>query len=808
MYYSIWILITIFAAKARTATQWCEKDIYPTELRSVGKQTEGLAIWSPIRAGGHRLLTLCSNVTGLPVERHCAFDYDSPTGKWEFIDRKTTFLSCDVIHNDCKEEIVKQFFLRKNGVKVETTNRLLPGKLGEYSPSQKVCLQSTGLPLSRRCIYNARHYKAEWDNKIVGNSYCLQDINQEIITGDLNRLYLKLRNNTNNGGEENLLIATQTSALLAKAKTSRIAADLKIATDILEILAQQDHKPELMAKILEIANHLMECDENVVRMSQPLDIPNRLIKILDNYYDRTGKKSTSCGTVPNGVHYSSVQYTTVFQINPACANISGIAVYRASAHPTASMLYDATTQRYFRFINMYEEIKDIIRDPHIEVATYFPRHVWTAIQEDESNVVPVDTITISLYRNKNFFMDEDHLDDAHEPDSVILSSSVPGYKGGLIDSVPLLLKYHRKEEDQRPTCRYWNSTNWISDASVNTTTVISDTNDYLMCKSIQLLPLAAVWTVQVREVVQTNTVVLTLRRESTVDMVSVVGCGLSLLVLIFIWMTALCCSHWRSDISNKLLFNLCFVLSLIMVYLLLANMWKIKDAMIDISNRHYCIAMGAFLQYTILVLFLWMLFIAYLQYRRYVAVVGVVTPSHFVAKYALAAWGLPLLPTIMLVYLDPKTYAPMLREVGNDNSLSAAMCFPTGYALYATVVFPVVVIILVNFIIFLYVLCSVRKSLQKYKRNQHRQEMTSQVWLTLLLFLLLCMTLAFGILAYAKGSLLYSFLFCLTVTVQGFMLFIYFVVIDKFVRFKWLSCCYPKDYNVMDDTIMSPLSEY
>lgn len=362
--------------------------------------------------------------------------------------------------------------------------------------------------------------------------------------------------------------------------------------------------------------------------------------------------------------------------------------------------------------------------------------------------------------------------------------------------MPIILHYETKDVEKSSSCRYWNYRTWVDDGTTFSTSLLHN-KQRILCNTRHLAPLAVVVESTLKHVETTNTVLLTLFGESSVDVVSIAGCALSIFGLICIWMMALCCSRWRLNIHNNLLLNICFVLTLIMVYFLFINMSKIRDTLIDINNHHHCVAMGAFLQYTVLVLFIWMLFIGILQYQRYNSLGGVITTTHFVAKYALAAWGLPIVPTILLVYLDPNSYA----SISGDG-----ICYPSGIGLYITVVMPISLMSITNLVIFCYILCKIRKSMKNFKNSKRRQELVIQVRISILLFLLLGTSWIFGIMAHMYGNMVYSFLFCLTATLQGFLVFIYFSVIEKSDSVTWIRRLLPKDYFQTDDKLTSPLT--
>ncbi|KAL3855926.1 hypothetical protein ACJMK2_015123 [Sinanodonta woodiana] len=68
-----------------------------------------------------------------------------------------------------------------------------------------------------------------------------------------------------------------------------------------------------------------------------------------------------------------------------------------------------------------------------------------------------------------------------------------------------------------------------------------------------------------------------------------------------------------------------------------------------------CIIVSALLHYFILASFMWMLIEGFLQYLRFVKVLGTYIPQ-FIIKTLIPAWGMPLVPVIVLLSLDYKFY--------------------------------------------------------------------------------------------------------------------------------------------------------
>jgi len=186
-----------------------------------------------------------------------------------------------------------------------------------------------------------------------------------------------------------------------------------------------------------------------------------------------------------------------------------------------------------------------------------------------------------------------------------------------------------------------------------------------------------------------------LRNESMLDDITAFGCGLSLFGLLAIWLTAALSKKWRSLQPTKLLLNLSLAMTLLFGLLLLVyiNEWVWQFPLI--RNHVECIAVGALLQYSVLLLFSWMLLIGYLQYQRHVTVL-VVRSEHVVLRVATIAWLIPLLPTLLLLFIDSSSYSP----IQYDDEI-ATLCYPSGHGLAYGVLWPIGLVLIVNVYVFI-----------------------------------------------------------------------------------------------------------
>ncbi|XP_011295976.1 adhesion G-protein coupled receptor G4 [Musca domestica] len=789
------LLLSIFTVLR--AEQWCQKDIYPSRIHTTKTEIDVLVMWNPARVGSLTRLELCSSRNGLPFERHCSWRTSQADNGavWDVVEKGTQFVNCSSIYNNCKSDSFQHYYIHKNKQHTKFTNRWHSAKMGELAITNEPCLLATGLPLAKRCVYNARQYLAEWErSKDVENAKCLLEINENLITFDLYKLYNEAKSAFDT--KTAIDVISKVRNLLAKSGTVRTPADLEITTQILFSITQRNPNIELLQKIQDIVNQLLGSPEYIVQAALKLNTPKSLINAMENYHDIIARRmfqEHNCNLVPNGVIHHATNLTSAFYVNPACSKITGIAVYSTLAHPTAAMTYDTNIQGYLRFIQMNESLDDVAAESHLQMAAYIPQTAWEALIKNDIKRNELDVIRILLYKNGNFFIDR-RASNGYQVDTPVLSISVPGHKADLSESIPIILQYHKNDDQVIPKCSSFIDGTWISNADAQPLD-----GNLLLCKTVHLKQLAAVRRVEHPSPQIHRAALLTVISDSTVNVISIVGSGLSLFALVCIWMTALCCTHWRSQTSNQLLLNLCFVLTLIMVYFLFINISSVWDVVVDISNNYHCVAMGAFLQYTILVLLMWMLFIGFFQYQRYNAVVGSIRTSNFVAKYALAAWGLPMVPIALLILFDSKSYVPQ----GED-----PICYPSGIGFYLTVVLPISCLIILNVVILIYIFFKLRKSLTTYRHTIHRQQLRVQIRLSIFLFILLALSWIFGIISHLNDSLLFSFLFCLTSTFQGLMLFVYFVVVDKNDQFAWVRCCVPKDYFPKTDTVMSQLTTF
>ncbi|XP_073820078.1 adhesion G-protein coupled receptor G6-like [Musca autumnalis] len=572
------------------------------------------------------------------------------------------------------------------------------------------------------------------------------------MTYDLYKLNNEVAKKNGTLSEEDALnTTTKLCEILNTTNIDRIPADLQITTHILQTITQHNKQPELLPNVLKIANNLMSSSAGIIMASNKIGTTKILIKTVEEYLDNITPTimptTDNCSKLRNGVIVKSEDQITVFYINALCTNISGVAIYQKSVQPTVRMMYDALTKSYYRYLYMNQSLDELIQESNIEAAVHLPENLWKSNSK-------LGTVKISLYHRNEIFMDE-HA--SVQPNSLVLKVTVPEYKE-LPENVSLIFRDHHPQADKenktstaRHQCGQWNYKAWNYDNEGDTTTIANNKN-LILCKTRSTVSFGALVGLS-QFTASNNLFVLRTLMEYTMDIISIVGCCLSLFGLLCIWITAICYKKWRMQASNKLLLNISVVLTLLMAYFLFINIPDTRTSMINPATPQYCIAEGAFLQYIILVLFFWMFFLAILQYKRYVVVVGVDDVQYYFAQITIAAWCLPIVPTALVLYFDSTAYIPAPPPPGNDDyGINYPICYLKGLSLYLSLLLPIAIISIANLVVFVCILVSVNNSLNRKLTKRDRNMIYVQLRLSILLFFLLGISWVFGLLAHLDQS--------------------------------------------------------
>ncbi|KAJ8935161.1 hypothetical protein NQ314_012980 [Rhamnusium bicolor] len=252
------------------------------------------------------------------------------------------------------------------------------------------------------------------------------------------------------------------------------------------------------------------------------------------------------------------------------------------------------------------------------------------------------------------------------------------------------------------------------------------------------------------------------------DIITAVNCLLSVVGIFGILLTAALFERWRRNTGNQILLNFSIAISIKMVMLYVS---------VEVYASHaegvMCSVTGAILHFAMLSEFCWMLIIAILQFKRFVEVLGG-PPKYVLLKACVCGWVFPLLPVMLILIIDTDNY----------NEGEVGLCYPSGLGLYLGIWLPLIIIVTINFVIFIFIIYNVFHK-KTETRDLVNHEILFQWRLALLLFSMLGLTWLFGFLSQIQGAYVFVYLFCFTATLQGFIMFLFFIVFNQSTRFLY-----------------------
>ncbi|KAK7091735.1 adhesion G-protein coupled receptor G2-like [Littorina saxatilis] len=252
--------------------------------------------------------------------------------------------------------------------------------------------------------------------------------------------------------------------------------------------------------------------------------------------------------------------------------------------------------------------------------------------------------------------------------------------------------------------------------------------------------------------------------ESALSLISVFGlslsiAGLSVTVISFIAIKKLHSSH-----PQQTLFNMALALLLAWVTFL--------AGFSRVHGHVSCVLVAALLHYLILVSFMWMVIEGILQYLLLVKVM-VTKFSRYMLKTALPAWGLPLIPVIIILSIDVDLYS------GGEH-----YCWMSRTPFYYAFLAPIIIMVSANIVLYVLVVVSV------CRRRDMSHGGTSYTVISIRAsigcFVVLGLSWLFAFFAIEDARLVFQYLFTCTTAFQGFLIFAIFTARDPAVRQFWL----------------------
>jgi 7 transmembrane receptor (Secretin family) len=254
--------------------------------------------------------------------------------------------------------------------------------------------------------------------------------------------------------------------------------------------------------------------------------------------------------------------------------------------------------------------------------------------------------------------------------------------------------------------------------------------------------------------------------QNTLDIISLIGCIVSLVSLSGVFLTALINRKWLKGPGQKMLLQMSIALAMLMIMFLVGAYAE--------PNEIGCFFVGFFLHYAILCNFFWMLVAGYLQYYRLVRVIYTRSPK-LILKAAAIGWGVPVIPgALVLLSAQFQVYS------------GRPLCLPRGWAFHATILAPLCIILICNLFTFvmifknLYTMVEPRRHIDNCISIRRFKQLA-------FLFTLLGLNWVFGVcqVVFPETRVFFAYLFSFTVAFQGLAYLIFFVLMHDKARDSW-----------------------
>lgn len=529
-----------------------------------------------------------------------------------------------------------------------------------------------------------------------------------------------------------------------------------------------------------IYNELLSVNEDILRKSADQNATNQLLHSLEivvngleltspnnNYKPKDFiARSITNNLQCQGVEIVHMKRLFVALIDPNVANVTGIGLFSKSAHiPDDFYLYNVSS------ILKFQSSISLLLNDDLAIATYITSELLDQLQDRHGLI---RKIVIVIFNNDNMFQ-SDSTNTQPRADRMIVSISVPEIDTkNLPESLSTYFRSSAIDQITRNACNFWNYTKGWSMSGVRVNGIHKWN---VQCNSTHLTHFGHLLL---------KPIPLSLTDERILNMITIMGCSVSLLGISAIFTTAVKFPLWRSKSSSKFLLQFSAAITMQLVLFVVSQFDVVPD------TRKYsdvpvigCIVLGVLHHYAVLLVFVWQLVIAYLQFMRYVVVLHTVGSDRWIRNVSVGSWSIVMLPPIVVLIVDPLLYVP---DVRHENR----MCYPQGDGLVFGLLLPIGVVIVANIIVFIVVLwnlmCKPKSNAVTIGGVSELTMVMMQLRLFVMLFFLLGLTWLFGFLASFPGvGIVFAYLFCMTATVQGLMLFVYFIGLDPMVRRMWFT---------------------
>eukprot|EP00731_Ephydatia_muelleri_P003801 Em0001g3801a len=260
-----------------------------------------------------------------------------------------------------------------------------------------------------------------------------------------------------------------------------------------------------------------------------------------------------------------------------------------------------------------------------------------------------------------------------------------------------------------------------------------------------------------------------------IDIISKIGISLSLCGSVTTVITLLCIKKIRQKDVSKYHIQLCCAL---------IGMFLVFVIGIDRTERFGgCVTVSVLIHYFTLASVMWMGAEALFMFQKIVLVFFQATTRYLVVL-SIICWVGPLIPVVIPFSIDRNL---LVKRIEMNNSTSGYCFINNTVAFFAAFLGPILLVLLFNMIIFIAVMVVLVRH-QWRRSKEHKGKFGSlqlMINVTSITFLF-GLTWIFGALTVVRANQAFQIVFSLTNSFQGFLIFIFFCVLNSEVRFVWV----------------------
>lgn len=626
-----------------------------------------------------------------------------------------------------------------------------PTPVGEVAIPQETCIQGDGQPVVRRCEGNFTT-GAHWGDV------------QGTCESRASNTTLNLRNLSMEEVTNTTMLPTAQRLQELTAHSEKLGAQdvLYVATTLENIISAGTIEVETAEGIASTINQVLKADRQALQQSRSGNSTNRILSAIEQASAALSNTTIIfSGSVAMGKVYSAeaargiafhLQNNSTYPFSDPQNPPRGTDAAFMISVPTASIPRLAVA-----LINSSALFQEMSRnDSGLEV-------------EGNDNAAAADDVCASVLQVK-YDVDEDGA-------SNVTSSDV---------KLSIYFKPTCNKKPDKIECVFWdiNENNRLGSWSGDGCEYIPSEHEYHICNCTHLTTFAVLFKYNKS---RRNV------HDDILSFLSLILIPVSALGLVMVILTYICFKKWRRGTGHQILVNLCLALvGALTSFMAMAMVAKRRASLVS------CTCVGVALHYFLLVSFAWTFVEALLQYQRFVKVLGAYVPK-FVLKAAFGAWGAPMLVILCVLIVNPMQYHR--RE---------DFCWLEGEALIYSFLLPVGVILGANVIVFSVIVFSIYCRRQKGLRSTQSQVELAKAQLraTICIVFLLGLTWLFAYLrlvtvASKEWSLVFEYLFVLSSSLQGLVIFTFHIAYEKTAREFWEACivyCYNANRKTSFDT--------